>query len=241
MRDNKHTHVFVLKDDYMKLKALQNALGQETIVETFHNLVCPQQKALTLVSLKDCDFQKLSEIKTECGFTDLGSVIHHIIVERASTEVVIPSKIMKDSTPMVLCGRPLSGKTHWVKNTFVPSLNANPVLVIDVNGEYETLKQIQSIRELDLSSNSHVRFCPQQHSAMASMQVKALFTELNMMVDLNKDALKNLVLIVEEAQSYKISWFNGFLYKSRHCVRKMLVVTPQTDCFQGLETFTVFH
>ena len=76
---------------------------------------------------------------------------------------------------------------------------------------------------------------------MGTMQIKGLFTELNMMIDIDKETLKNLVIIIEEAQTYKSSWFNGFLYRSRHQVRKMIVVTPQTDCFQGLKTLTIFR
>jgi len=35
--------------------------------------------------------------------------------------------------------------------------------------------------------------------------------------------------------------FAKFLYGSRHVVRKMIAVTPQTDAFQGLETLMAFH
>lgn len=200
-----------------------------------------EKKALTLVNFRDSDYDKLKKTQEECGFRDLGSVIHYIMEMQASIEIVTSNKIMKDCTPMVLSGKPLSGKTFWIKNCFIPSLTENPVLVIDANGEYDFLKEIANIRELDFPSNQHVRFRPSQHSIMGTIQIKALFTELNMMVDMNKDALKNLVLIIEESQSYKSSWFNGFLYKSRHLVRKMLVVTPMLDCFQGLETYIVFH
>jgi hypothetical protein len=241
MVDDRHTHVYVWKEDFEKLKAIQNSTGQETLLQTFHILVSPEKKALTLVNFRDRDFEKLKKIQDEGGFRDLGSVIHHVIAMQASVEMVTSEKIMKDSAPMVLSGKPLSGKTYWIKNCFIPSLMDNPVLIVDPNEEYDFLKEIKSIRELDFASNQHVRFCPSQHSVMGTMQVKALFTELNMNVDINKDALKNLVLIVEEAQGYKSSWFNGFLYKSRHNLRKMIAITPQTDCFQGLETLTVFH
>jgi hypothetical protein len=241
MVDQSHTHIYVLKEDFEKLKAIQNSTGQETLLQTFHNLVSPEKKALTLVNFRDSDYDKLKTIQSEGGFRDLGSVIHYVIAMQASTEMVTFEKIMKDCTPMVLSGKPLSGKTFWTKNVFIPSLTNNPVLVIDANGEYESINEIKSLRGLDFLSNQHVGFCPSQHSVMGTMQVKALFTELNMMVDMNKDSLKNLVLIVEEAQSYKSNWFNGFLYKSRHNLRKMIVITPQTDCFQGLETLTIFH
>jgi len=50
------------------------------------------------------------------------------------------------------------------------------------------------------------------------------------------------IIIVEEAHSYKnVSAFTKFLYGSRHIVRKMVAVTPQTDAFQGLVTLTIYH
>jgi hypothetical protein len=67
------------------------------------------------------------------------------------------------------------------------------------------LKEIKSIRELNLASNEKVRFCPVQPSLMCVMMVRQLFTEMNSLIDMNKDALNNLVLIVEEAQSFKSS------------------------------------
>jgi len=44
MVDDKHTHVYVWKEDFEKLKALQNSTGQETLLQTFHNLVCQKRK-----------------------------------------------------------------------------------------------------------------------------------------------------------------------------------------------------
>jgi hypothetical protein len=172
MVDDKHTHVYVWKEDFDKLKAIQNSTGQETLLQTFHNLISPEKKALTLVNFRDNDFEKLKRIQDECGFRDLGSVIHHVIAMQAAVEMVTSAKIMKDSTPMVLSGKPLSGKTYWTKSVFIPSLPDNPVLLIDANAEYESLDEIKSLRELNLETNQYVRFKPAQHSVMGTMQVK---------------------------------------------------------------------
>jgi len=69
---------------------------------------------------------------------------------------------------------------------------------------------------------------------MACMQ--NIFTHL----DLKRNSLSKWIIIVEEAHTYKnLSTFIKFLYGSRHIVRKMVVVTPQTDAFQGLMTLTI--
>jgi hypothetical protein len=204
-----------------------------------------------MVNLHPQDFAFLQQRKEEAHMTDIGAVIHNLVESQSSIEIVTPSKVLNERYPICIVGVSGVGKSHWLKNCFLKnSLNSSteekpvldyPVLVIDTNNEYDILKEIKSIRELSLSSNQQVRFCPLQHSLMCVMMVRQLFTEMNSLIDMDKDALKNLVLIVEEAQSFKSNWFNGFLYRSRHLVRKMIVVTPQIDCFQGLHTFTIFR
>jgi len=237
------THTRILKEDLEALKAIHSSTGRP-ISQVLHDLLTgkePIQTALTLVNLRQEDYNKLQLIMQESGFTDIGNAIHSVMQSQTTLEVVTPAKVMETNVPVVLGGRPLSGKSHWLKNTFIPAMKDNSVLVIDANSEYEFLSEIKSIREIGLSTNNQARYVPVQHSIMGTMQVKALFTELNMQIDLDKESLKNLVLIVEEGQSYKSSWFNGFLYKSRHILRKMIVVTPQIDCFQGLKIFTVYR
>jgi hypothetical protein len=240
------THTRILSQD---LEALRKIQGSKSIAETLHEIICNHEptRGLTLIELREDDFLKLTKIKEECGFLNLGYAIHQILQSQQTTEVITVQKIMKDSCPVVLCANPMAGKSYWIKNTLIPSLTDYPVLVVDSVNEYSFLKEIKSIRELSIENKEHARFVPAQHfSIMGTMQVKGLFTELNMMIDINPQALKELVLIVEEAQSYRSSWFNGFLYKSRHFFSgeggkgKMIVITPQRDCF-SLETFTVFR
>jgi hypothetical protein len=239
------THVRVLKQDLQVLKTIQSNSCLDSLTETLHEIinVQSQEPRLTIVKLLPQDYLQLQKLKEESGYREVGYVIHQILQSQKTTEMVTVAKIMKNCCPCVLTGQPLSGKSYWIKNTLIPSLKDNHVLVIDTNSEYDNLREIKSLRELNLQSNDKVRFCPQQHSIMCLLQVRGLVTELNAMVDADKKALSRLILVVEEANQYKSSVFNGLLYKSRHFFSKgkMIVVTPQTDCFQGLETFTVFR
>jgi len=238
------THTWIRKDDYAKLKEIMSSTGQTSLCETLHDLINnnkQDQKGLTLLNLREGDFNKLKQIQEELSFTELGAVIHHIIESLTSLEIITVPKVLKDNCGVCLTGKSLSGKSYWLANTFIPSIQDQSLLLVDTNNEY-ALREIKSIRELNLEKNDKARFIPSQGSSLLALsQVRGLFMELQMQIDLNKDTLKNLILVIEEAQSYKSNWFNGFLYRSRHAVRKMIVVTPQTDCYQGLETYTIFH
>ncbi len=241
------THTRILKEDLQALRAIQNSTGQLSISETLHTILTnqePVQRALTLVKLKPEDYNKLQTIAHECGFQDTGFVIHHLLESQPTTEMVTVAKVMNECVPVCLTGKPLSGKSYWVKNTLIPALkDKNPVLLIDPNHEYDMLKEIKSIRELELSSNQHARFCPSKNSLMGMMQIKSLIIELNAMIDIDEDAFRDtsqhsgLVLIFEEY--HKSNWANAFLFKSRHTTRKAIIITP--DYLPNIETYTVFR
>jgi len=59
---------------------------------------------------------------------------------------------------------------------------------------------------------------------------------------MRRSELSEWTIVVEEAHTFKnVSVFTKFLYGSRHIVRKMVAVTPQTDAYQGLVTLAVWH
>jgi len=77
-----------------------------------------------------------------------------------------------------------------------------------------------------------------KQSMVAESEVSSLFANLEM----KREQLSRWIIIVEEAQSFKnIASFVRFLYGSRHITKKMVVVTPQTDAFQGLMTLTIIR
>jgi len=137
------------------------------------------------------DRQRLMSIKAGMGFKNVAWVVHKLLEEQAKNLASVDA-VMAGNVPVVLTGKPLSGKTFFIKQKLLPSLRGNPVLVIDSWDEY--------------------------------------------------GQLRNIAYDVEEAHAFKnIAAFTKFLYGSRHIVRKMVAVTPQTDAFQGLVTLTIYH
>lgn len=183
------------------------------------------------------DRTRLSTIRNECGFRSSAYVLHSLLEQQAKNAATVEA-IMDSRAPVVVTGKPLAGKSFFIKNKLLPALTGNPVLLIDVQNEYTNLKKIGfDIFGLNFENyTEHVRFAPNTQSMVAESEISSLFSNLEM----KKEVLSNWVIIAEESQSFKtLAPFVRFLYGSRHIVRKMIVVTPQTDCFQGLTTLTV--
>lgn len=182
------------------------------------------------------DHNRLMLIKTKIGFKNVASVIHALLEEKARNLASVQA-VMNRTVPVVLTGKPLSGKTYFVKRKLLRFLKGSPVLVIDSWDEYKELRNIgYDIYSLNFKDfREHIRFVPNTHSRMAETEVENIFAHL----DMKRNEMKNWTIIIEEAHAYKnIQAFNKFLYGSRHIVRKMVAITPQTDAFQGLVTLT---
>lgn len=185
------------------------------------------------------DHQKLLTIRSNMGFSNLAWVVHMLLKEQAEHTASIEA-LMKGNVPTVLTGRPLAGKTFFVKQKLLPALGGNPVLVIDSWNEYTELRNVgYDIYGLNFKDfNEHIRFVPNTQSRVAETEVESIFAHL----DMKRNEMARWVIIVEEAHTFKnVPAFTKFLYGSRHVVRKMIAVTPQTDAFQGLETLMAFH
>jgi len=185
------------------------------------------------------DHEKLTSIRKNMGFRSLAWFVHKLLEEQAKNLASVEA-VMKKRVPVVLTGAPLCGKTFFVKCKLLPSLESNPVLVIDSWDEYTQLRNIgYDIYGLNFKDfNEQVRFIPNTQSRVAETEVENIFAHL----DMKRKEMSRWIIIVEEAHSYKnVSAFTKFLYGSRHIVRKMVAVTPQIDAFQGLVTLTIYH
>ena len=185
------------------------------------------------------DHKRLMTIKKSMGFKNLAWVVHRLLEEQAKNLASVEA-IMKSTVPIVLTGKPLSGKSFFAKRKLLLSLKNNPVLVIDSWNEYEGLRNVgYDIYGLNFNDfNEHIRFVPNTQSQIAETEISAIFSHL----DMKRNEMSRWIIIVEEAHSYKnVSAFTKFLYGSRHIVRKMVAVTPQIDAFQGLVTLTIYH
>lgn len=185
------------------------------------------------------DHEKLMSIRSNMGFSSLAWVIRHLLEEKATHTAGVEA-LLKGVVPAVLTGKPLSGKTYFVKTKLLTALEGSPVLVVDCWGEYTELRNVgyefYSLNFKDF--NEHIRFVPNKQSKVGEIEVENIFAHL----DMKRDEMAKWIIIVEEAHAYKnVPAFTKFLYGSRHLVRKMVAVTPQTDAFQGLETLTVYR
>ncbi len=173
------------------------------------------------------------------GFSNLAWVVHMLLKEQAE-HTASPEALMKGNVPTVLIGKPLAGKTFFIKQKLLPILVGSPVLVIDSWNEYDELRNIgYDIYGLNFKDfNEHIRFVPNAQSRVAETEVESIFAHL----DMKRNEMARWIIIVEEAHTFKdVPAFAKSLYGSRHVVRKMIAVTPQTDAFQGLETLMASH
>jgi hypothetical protein len=185
------------------------------------------------------DLAKLNSIRDQCGFRGVAWVVHSLLEQQAANVATIEA-IMNERVPVVLTGKPLSGKSYFVKNKLLPSLSGSPVLLIDSLSEYTDVKTIGfDIFGINFGKcNEHLRFIPNSQSRVAETEVEALFSNL----DMKRNNLADWSIIVEEAQAYaNVASFTKFLYSSRHYLRKMVVVSPKTDAFLGLVTLTILR
>jgi len=193
----------------------------------------------THVRVFDSDHKRLLSIKAEMGFKNIAWIVRRLLEEQVENLASIET-IMNKRVPIVLTGKPLSGKTFFIKHKLLPTLRYNPVLVIDCLNEYEKLRNIgydiYSVNFRDF--NEQVRFVPNTQSMVAETEVESIFAHFYM----KKHEMSKWIIIVEEAHAFKnSSVFTKFLYGSRHIVRKMIVVTPHTSAFPGLLTLTILH
>lgn len=195
--------------------------------------------AVTHTRIFQEDLARLNNIRDQCGFRGVSWVIHSLLQQQAKDIATIEA-VMNERVPVVLTGKPLSGKSYFVKNKLLPSLSGSPVLLIDSLNEYTAVKTIRfDIFSINFEKcNEHLRFIPNSQSRVAETEVEALFSNL----DMKRNNLADLTVIVEEAQSYaNVSSFVKFLYGSRHCLRKMVAITPKIDAFLGLVTLTILR
>jgi hypothetical protein len=183
------------------------------------------------------DLKKLNDIRHEIGFRSNACALHAILQEKAQNVISVEA-VMSLNVPVVIVGSPLSGKSHFVKNTLLSALSEYPTLVIDSIGEYGSLPNIgYDIFGLDFENfKGHIRFVPNAYAKMAENEIENIFAQL----DMKSKVLSRWVIVVEEAQSYQnVASFVRFLYSSRHRVRKMIAITAKSNTFEGLVTLKV--
>ena len=135
----------------------------------------------THVRVWKSDHQRLMSIKAGMGFKNVAWVVRRLLEERARNLASVDA-VMNGTVPVVLTGKPLSGKTFFVKQKLLPSLKSNPVLVIDSWDEYKELRNIgYDIYGLNFKDfNEQIWFVPNTQSRVAETEVENIFAHLDM-------------------------------------------------------------
>lgn len=180
-------------------------------------------------------------LKADMGFKSAAKVVQHLLLQtKRSIKPATLKKVMNRRVPVVITRKPLVGKTYFIRKRLLPKLNPYPVLVIDTWNEYRRIERVgYEVNTLDFKNyKGRVRFVPTKRSDIAEREIERLFEDL----DMKRDDLRRWVVIVEEAHAYRnLPPFMKFLYGSRRIVHKMIVVTPDMDAFDGLETLTIYR
>lgn len=184
---------------------------------------------------------QIMSLKLEMGFRSAGNVVHYLLLQtQGSIKPATLERVMKRRVPVVITGKPLCGKTYFIRKQLLPKLNPYPVLVIDTWNGYRRIDKVgYEVNALDFGNyKGHIRFVPTKRSDIAEREIERLFEDL----DMKRDDLRRWIVIVEEAHAYRnLPPFMKFLYGSRRIVRKMIAVTPDVDAFDGLETLTSYR
>lgn len=185
---------------------------------------------------------KLRELTKTMNLPSLGSVIAHEtnLVSQKYGDPVDITTAMHGTEPIVITGKPLSGKTYFVKNKILNWIKKQKVMrynvyVVDTAHEYSILKHVSDDFQFK-GDMIRVRFRPDKEVRKAERDIEWIFERLN---DKRK-YLKKWIVIVEEAHRYQnIQSFLSFVYESRKFARKVILVTPQYSAFLGLNVFDV--
>lgn len=145
------------------------------------------------------DHRKLLVIRSNMGFSNIAWVVRILLKEQAENTAT-PGALMKGNVPTVLTGKPLAGKTYFIKKKLLPTLVGSPVLVIDFWNEYGELRGIgYGIYGLNFKDfNEHIRFVPNKQSRIAKTEVESIFSHL----DMKRDEIARWIVIVEEAHAF---------------------------------------
>lgn len=191
-----------------------------------------------MVRVTKRNLQKLRKLKHVLNLPTYDSVISYILA-RNLEEYSIASyeKVMADTVPIILTGLPGSGKTHFLRNVFIPKLsNDLAVLIIDIHSEYDSIG-LQTINLGDFfslnfkDSIGKYRLVPSYNVDVSRSEIDSIFRHLTMFQKL----LKNWIILLEEGHRFGDSPFvRSFMAEARKHTRKFIVVAHLVDQYKGL-------
>ena len=189
------------------------------------------------------NIEKLLELKRAMNIKSIDAVVGYLVSEIMSDfKQATVEEVMRDTVPVILTGIPNAGKTFFLREKLLPSVNGeDPVLVVDVHSEYPNLEQIDlgKFYALDFKAERRkLRFIPNSDVDVSKSEIAGLVSHLVR----NQKFLAHWTIIVEEGHRFeKLKVLKDFMAESRKHTRKLIVVSHQTEPFKGLGRILGIH
>ena len=189
------------------------------------------------------NIEKLLELKRAMNIKSIDAVVGYLVSEiLADFKQATVEEVMKDTVPVILTGIPNAGKTFFLREKLLPSLNSeDPVLVVDVHDEYPNLEKINQgdFYALDFKAEKRkLRFLPNPDVGVSKSEVAGLIAHLVR----NQKLLEHWTIIVEEGHRFeKLKVLKDFLAEARKHTQKVIVVSHQVEPFKGLGRILGIH
>jgi len=186
---------------------------------------------------------QLLELNRTMNIKSIDGVVSYLVSEiMAEFKQAAVEEVMRDTVPVILTGVPNAGKTFFLREKLLPSLNGDdPVLVVDVHGEYPSLEQIDlgKFYALDFKAQTRkLRFIPNADVDVSKSEVAGLIAHLVR----NQKFLAHWTIVVEEGHHFeKLKLLRDFMAESRKHTRKLIVVSHQVEPFKGLGRILGVH
>ncbi len=186
---------------------------------------------------------KIGQLEREIGMRTKSATVTWLVDNVQRQNLVRPAsreRVFENDTPTVICGPPGSGKTTFAREAVVPG--TAPLLVLDVVGEYPSLRKVTLPQLLGFKWRRHnglqIRFVPSANPILFSAEMSSLFSQLNSVKSdgfkpgtIPSGLLKDWVLLCEESHRLKsVESFNLFLLEARKYLKNIILICsdPQT-------------
>jgi len=189
------------------------------------------------------NIEKLLELKRAMNIKSIDAVVGYLVSEIMSDfKQATVEEVMRDTVPVILTGIPNAGKTYFLREKLLPSVNGeDPVLVVDVHSEYPSLEQIDlgKFYALDFKAEGRkLRFIPNPDVDVSKSEIAGLVSHLVR----NQKFLAHWTLVIEEGHRFeKLKVLRDFMAEARKHTRKLIVVSHQVEPFKGLGRILGIH
>jgi len=182
------------------------------------------------------NYGELGKLKERLNIRSRDAVLSVLLNEYLTSEEypeATVENVMENQVPIILTGIPGSGKTTFLRDRLIPTLNSG-LFLIDPHNEYPILEKINLGEFFSLNfkrANRKIRLVPSSNVDVSKSEADSVFRHLIMF----QKELADWTVIVEEGHRFAESPFlKSLLAEARKHMRKMIVVSHQVESYLGL-------